>query len=133
MSYPPHLRTGLDTAIPIAGRWAGRTCVSAGPYPSRLPRGARDAEIVGADRPRQAAVRRDYKAAQRLTRKPVKFGTMRPSCWRMVRTRITRIRGRIFAFGGALNEELHELADAGCPAIQFEEPQVHLFPARGKS
>ena len=31
----------------------------------------------------------------------------------------------------AFNEELHDLADAGCPVIQLEEPQIHLLAARG--
>ena len=31
----------------------------------------------------------------------------------------------------AFNEELHDLADAGCPVIQMEEPQIHLLAARG--
>ena len=30
----------------------------------------------------------------------------------------------------AFNEELHDLADAGCPIIQMEEPQIHLLAAR---
>jgi hypothetical protein len=30
----------------------------------------------------------------------------------------------------AFNEELHDLADAGCPVIQMEEPQIHLLAAR---
>jgi len=29
-----------------------------------------------------------------------------------------------------LNEELHDLADAGCRVIQFEEPQIHLLAVR---
>ncbi|MFO7287326.1 MAG: uroporphyrinogen decarboxylase family protein, partial [Gammaproteobacteria bacterium] len=40
-------------------------------------------------------------------------------------------RERIWAISDAFNEELHELADAGCPAIQLEEPQIHLLAARG--
>ena len=28
-------------------------------------------------------------------------------------------------------EELHDLADAGCPVIQIEEPQIHLAAVRG--
>ena len=31
----------------------------------------------------------------------------------------------------AFNEELHDLADAGCQVIQLEEPQIHLLAARG--
>src|SRR5438046_3083817 len=38
---------------------------------------------------------------------------------------------RIWAFSDAFNEELHDLADAGCQVIQMEEPQIHLLAARG--
>jgi 5-methyltetrahydropteroyltriglutamate--homocysteine methyltransferase len=38
---------------------------------------------------------------------------------------------RIMALSDAFNEELHDLADAGCPVIQMEEPQIHLLAARG--
>ncbi len=37
---------------------------------------------------------------------------------------------RMFAVAEALNEEYHELADAGCPVIQIEEPQIHLIAVR---
>ena len=40
------------------------------------------------------------------------------------------MKERILAIADALNEELHELADAGCPVIQFEEPQIHLLAIR---
>jgi 5-methyltetrahydropteroyltriglutamate--homocysteine methyltransferase len=33
----------------------------------------------------------------------------------------------------ALNHELQDLADAGCPVIQMEEPQIHMVPVRGKT
>ena len=39
---------------------------------------------------------------------------------------------RIMAFSNALNEELNDLADAGCPVIQIEEPSIHMIPVRGK-
>jgi 5-methyltetrahydropteroyltriglutamate--homocysteine methyltransferase len=75
-----------------------------------------------------------WKAAQRLTRKPIKFGTIGPE---LLATSVEDAYykdpvERIYAFGTALNEELHELADAGCAAIQFEEPQIHMIPTRGK-
>ena len=38
---------------------------------------------------------------------------------------------RIMAISDAFNEELHDLADAGCQVIQMEEPQIHLLAARG--
>lgn len=73
-----------------------------------------------------------WKAAQRLTRKPVKFGTIGPELVArdVIDHHYRDIRERTFAISDALNEELHELADAGCPVIQFEEPQIHLLIAR---
>jgi 5-methyltetrahydropteroyltriglutamate--homocysteine methyltransferase len=35
------------------------------------------------------------------------------------------------AMSDAFNQELHDLADAGCQVIQLEEPQIHLLAARG--
>jgi 5-methyltetrahydropteroyltriglutamate--homocysteine methyltransferase len=43
------------------------------------------------------------------------------------------LRKSILAVSDALNEELHELADAGCRVIQLEEPQIHLLAAKGLS
>ncbi len=37
---------------------------------------------------------------------------------------------RPFAIADALNEEYHDLAEAGCPVIQVEEPQIHLLAVR---
>jgi 5-methyltetrahydropteroyltriglutamate--homocysteine methyltransferase len=37
------------------------------------------------------------------------------------------------ALSEALNKELNDLADAGCPVIQLEEPQIHMVPVRGKA
>ncbi len=74
-----------------------------------------------------------WKAAQRLSHKPVKFGTVTPELVAFaVQDRYYKdVRERIWAISDAFNEELHELADAGCPVIQMEEPQVHLLAARG--
>jgi 5-methyltetrahydropteroyltriglutamate--homocysteine methyltransferase len=40
------------------------------------------------------------------------------------------VTDRLFAIADAFNEEYHELADAGCPVIQIEEPQIHLLALR---
>jgi len=75
-----------------------------------------------------------WKTAQRMTKKPVKFGTITPELLaaavddRYYKDPVERI----YALGNAINEELTELADAGCPVIQLEEPQIHMIPARGK-
>jgi 5-methyltetrahydropteroyltriglutamate--homocysteine methyltransferase len=73
-----------------------------------------------------------WKAAQRRTRKPVKFGTIGPElvAFAVADRYYKNVRDRILAITAALNEELHELADAGCPVIQFEEPQIHLLAVR---
>jgi 5-methyltetrahydropteroyltriglutamate--homocysteine methyltransferase len=74
-----------------------------------------------------------WKAAQRMTHKPVKFGTVTPElvAFAVQDFYYKDVRERIWAISDAFNEELHELADAGCPVIQMEEPQVHLLAARG--
>jgi len=70
---------------------------------------------------------RVWKVAQRLTRKPVKFGAI---SGQMVATGVHdehygNRRDLVMALAEAMNEELVELADAGCPVIQVEEPAIH--------
>ena len=74
-----------------------------------------------------------WKAAQRLTTRPVKFGTITPEllAFTVEDRYYDDVRSRIMAISDALNAELHDLADAGCPVIQIEEPQIHLAPVRG--
>jgi 5-methyltetrahydropteroyltriglutamate--homocysteine methyltransferase len=74
-----------------------------------------------------------WKAAQRQTTKPVKFGTIMPELIAMAVRDLhyKDLRKSILAISDALNEELHELADAGCQVIQMEEPQIHLLAAKG--
>jgi 5-methyltetrahydropteroyltriglutamate--homocysteine methyltransferase len=74
-----------------------------------------------------------WKAAQRLTTKPIKFGTVTPElvAFAVQDDYYKDIPDRIMALSNAFNEELHDLADAGCAAIQMEEPQIHLLAARG--
>jgi 5-methyltetrahydropteroyltriglutamate--homocysteine methyltransferase len=73
-----------------------------------------------------------WKASQRLTNRPVKFGTIGPElvAFAVRDTHYKSVKDRILALADALNEELHELADAGCAVIQFEEPQIHLLAVR---
>ncbi|HTZ81458.1 MAG TPA: hypothetical protein VMC10_26345 [Stellaceae bacterium] len=76
-----------------------------------------------------------WKTAQKLTRKPVKFGTITAELLAAT-VQNTYYKDPVdctWAFAAAINEELHELADAGCPVIQMEEPQIHMTPARGKT
>jgi len=73
-----------------------------------------------------------WKVAQRMTKKPVKFGTIGPElvAFAVQDKYYKSIKDRILAVTDALNEELHSLADAGCQVIQFEEPQIHLLAVR---
>ncbi len=75
-----------------------------------------------------------WKTAQRLTTRPIKFGTVTPDILASaVDDRYYKDPfERIMALSEALNEELNELADAGCAAIQIEEPSIHMIPVRGK-
>jgi len=75
-----------------------------------------------------------WRAAQRMTEKPIKFGTITPE---LLAASVeddfyNDPVERTMAISAALNEELNDLADAGCPVIQMEEPQIHMTPVRGK-
>ncbi|MDA0999269.1 MAG: cobalamin-independent methionine synthase II family protein [bacterium] len=74
-----------------------------------------------------------WKTAQRLTKKPVKFGTITAEILAMSiqDDHYKDVRERVMAFSDALNAELTELVAAGCPVIQMEEPQIHMYAARG--
>ena len=76
-----------------------------------------------------------WKAAQRMTGRPVKFGTILPE---LLAASVEDAYykdpiERTWALSNALNEELDDLASAGCPVIQMEEPQIHMVPVRGKT
>ena len=87
---------------------------------------------VGRGKLRYTAI---WKAAQRQTKKPVKFGTITPELIAMAVRDLhyKDLRKAMLAISDALNAELHELADAGCKVIQMEEPQIHLLAAKGLS
>jgi 5-methyltetrahydropteroyltriglutamate--homocysteine methyltransferase len=76
-----------------------------------------------------------WKAAQRQTTRPVKFGTITAELIAMAVRDLhyKDLRQAILAIAEALNAELNELADAGCKVIQMEEPQIHLLAAKGLS
>ena len=74
-----------------------------------------------------------FKTAQRLTARPVKFGTI--SAQSLVKMLVNRHyasdRDLVLAVGDVLNAELREVAAAGCRVIQLEEPQHHIASANG--
>jgi 5-methyltetrahydropteroyltriglutamate--homocysteine methyltransferase len=73
-----------------------------------------------------------WKAAQRFTEKPVKFGAVSAEIvtFALQDKYYKSIPERMYAIADAFNEEYHELADAGCPVIQIEEPQIHMIASR---
>ena len=91
--------------------------------------------IVGPVGPGNLQYAAMWKAAQRMTSRPVKFGTILPE---LLAASVEDDYykdpvERTWALSEALNEELNDLASAGCPVIQMEEPQIHMVPARGKA
>jgi 5-methyltetrahydropteroyltriglutamate--homocysteine methyltransferase len=91
--------------------------------------------IVGPVGPGDLQYAELWKTAQRMTTRPVKFGTILPELLAasVEDTYYKDAVERTWAFSEALNKELHKLADAGCPVIQMEEPFIHSVPARGKA
>ena len=73
-----------------------------------------------------------WKVAQRLSNKPVKFGTIcAPAVVSMLwNESYGDERELTYALCDIFNAELRELADAGCPIIQVEEPRHHGLTTR---
>ena len=132
-SYPPHHMTGYERDNPRPTP-AGRGGLS-------FPRGHilhdyLEARVmpaivgpVGRGDLQYAAL---WKTAQRLTTRPVKFGAVSAEIVAFASQDhyYKSLPERMFAIADAFNEEYHELADAGCPVIQIEEPQIHLIAVR---
>ena len=84
-------------------------------------------QVVGPIEPGALQYDAIWKAAQRLSPKPIKMGSC---CGQMLDRQATSgfykdRRDQVFAFSRALNQEYHRLADAGCSVIQVEEPCLH--------
>jgi 5-methyltetrahydropteroyltriglutamate--homocysteine methyltransferase len=92
-------------------------------------------KIVGPVGPGNLQYAAMWKVAQRLTARPVKFGTILPELLAAsaADAYYKDPVERTMALSEALNKELDDLADAGCPVIQMEEPQIHMVPVRGKA
>src|SRR2546429_7596907 len=135
-SYPPRHMSGFEATHPQLAR--------AGAGGIGFPRGHilhdyLEARVmpkivgpVGRGRLQYTAM---WKVAQRMTKRPVKFGTILPELLAasVADDHYKDPVERTWALSEALNAELNALADAGCPVIQMEEPQIHMVPARGKA
>ena len=133
-SYPPHHMSGFDNLHPkLASVGAGGIGFPRGHILHDYLEARVMPKIVGPIGRGEMQYAEIFKAAQRLTRKPVKFGTVTPElvAFAVQDEHYASLPDRIMAMSDAFNEELHDLADAGCPVIQMEEPQIHLLAARG--
>jgi len=133
-SYPPNHMAGFDTAHPkLAAVGAGVIGFPRGHILNDYLEARVMPKIVGPIGRGELQYAEMFKAAQRLTTRPVKFGTVTPElvAFAVQDEHYKDIPSRIMAISDAFNEELHDLADAGCPVIQLEEPQIHLLAARG--
>src|SRR5687768_4245307 len=132
-SYPPNHMDGFDTAHPkLAAVNAGGIGFPRGHILHDYLEARVMPKIVGPVGRGELQYAEMFKAAQRLTTKPVKFGTVTPElvAFAVQDGHYTSIPDRIMAISDAFNAELHDLADAGCQVIQMEEPQIHLLAAR---
>ena len=68
-----------------------------------------------------------WKVAQKMTDKPVKFGTISAQCLKSMiwNDHYSSDNELIWHLSQVMNEELRELADSGCSLIQVEEPMHH--------
>jgi 5-methyltetrahydropteroyltriglutamate--homocysteine methyltransferase len=133
-SYPPHHMTGFEQTHPkLARAGAGGIAFPRGHILHDYLEARVMPKIIGPVGRGEMQYAEIWKAAQRLTSKPVKFGTVTPELvgFAVQDEHYADVPSRIMALSDAFNEELHDLADAGCPVIQLEEPQIHLAAARG--
>ncbi len=132
--YPPRHMTGFETLHPrLATAGAGGIAFPRGHILHDYLEARVMPKLVAAVGRGELQYAELFKAAQRLTTKPVKFGTVTPElvAFAVQDEHYQDVPARIMALSDAFNEELHDLADAGCQVIQMEEPQIHLLAARG--
>src|SRR5665213_2710501 len=133
-SYPPSHMSGFEHSHPkLARAGAGGIAFPRGHILHDYLEARVMPKLVGPVGRGEMQYAELWKAAQRMTSKPVKFGTVTPElvAFAVQDEHYKDLPSRIMALSDAFNEELHDLADAGCPVIQMEEPQIHLLAARG--
>ena len=133
-SYPPHHMAGFETRHPkLAKAGAGGIAFPRGHILHDYLEARVMPTLVGPVGRGEMQFAELFKTAQRLTAKPVKFGTVTPElvAFAVQDEYYNDLPARIMALSNTFNEELHDLADAGCQVIQMEEPQIHLLAARG--
>src|SRR6266446_2424839 len=132
-SYPPRHMSGFEAEHPkLARAGAGGIGFPRGHILHDYLEARVMPKIVGPVGPGEMQYAETWKAAQRLTSRPLKFGTVAPElvAYAVQDEHYKDLPSRIMALSDAFNKELHDLADAGCQIIQMEEPQIHLLAAR---
>jgi 5-methyltetrahydropteroyltriglutamate--homocysteine methyltransferase len=83
--------------------------------------------VIGPVSRRSLEYARLWKSAQRRTDKPMKFGSISAQEVEalIVNDFYKSRRDLVMDLSATFNEEYHELANAGCPVIQLEEPALH--------
>ncbi len=129
-SYAARQMAGFSGFNPRRFPWEERT---RGTILSEVGEARMMPEIVGPVGPGDLRYTALWKTAQRLTKKPVKFGTISPDllAFYVEDHYYKDVRERTMAISEAMNEELLALARAGCPVIQIEDPQIHMLAAKG--
>ena len=133
-SYPPFHMDGFDKGVPSPAVYKmGGVGFPMGHILHDYLEARVMPSIIGPVGPGDLQYTAMWKAAQRLTRKPVKFGTIVPE---ILATAVDDKYykdpvERVMALSEAINAELNDLADVGCPVVQLEEPQIHMTPMRG--
>ncbi|HEX4998874.1 MAG TPA: cobalamin-independent methionine synthase II family protein [Terriglobia bacterium] len=133
-SYPPNHMSGFERSSPqLAPLGGGGIAFPRGHILHDYLEARVMPKIIGPVGPGELQYAELYKAAARMTDRPVKFGTVTPElvAFAVQDSYYKDMPSRIMALSDAFNQELHRLADAGCPVIQMEEPQIHLLAARG--
>src|ERR1700722_10577939 len=133
-SYPPHHMEGFEATHPkLAKVGAGGIAFPRGHILHDYLEARVMPRLTGAVGRGEMQYTEIWRTAQRLTDKPVKFGTVTPElvAFAVQDEHYKSLPDRIMALSDALNQELHDLADTGCRVIQMEEPQIHLLAARG--
>ena len=126
-AYPAERLAGLEGHHVGRGRTASSRDKAAGDIMFEVLETRVLPNVTGDVRRGPLEYARVWKVAQRMTRRPVKFGAI---SGQMIATGVNdrhyrNRRDLVMALSKVMNEELHELADAGCPVIQVEEPAIH--------
>ncbi len=121
-SYPPHHMSGFEATHPkLAKAGAGGIAFPRGHILHDYLEARVMPKIVGPVERGEMQYTEIWKAAQRLTTKPVKFGTVTPElvAFAVQDEYYKDLPSRIMALSDAFNEELHDLADAGVPSSSW--------------